>query len=259
MYTKIFTVVLLSSTTLAMQGFVNHPSFGVMLKRGSAIAKRQGYYPESDPCTGDGTTCAEVCGAEYVLCPSNDSLVLSCHSTLDGSHCCPDNTGSELPSLCLNGLNLILCSDACGPGDYCTSDTAGATYCCPEDIDPAECAIEFGVSTLIRQSTTVELPTTTASSDLPAETPVETLTETETDTDSLTTSSDIPAETPLASFTITDIIFVSASSVSSIVSTTSLPNATFSSPSTPEFTGGAAKVAGAGMAMLAGAAGFAFF
>jgi hypothetical protein len=101
MYTKLFTVALLSTSTLAMQGFINHPSFGVMLTRGNAIAKRQGYYPDSDPCTGDGTTCAEVCGVETVACPSNDPLVLSCHSALDGTHCYPDNSGSESTKLSL--------------------------------------------------------------------------------------------------------------------------------------------------------------
>jgi hypothetical protein len=82
-----------------------------------------------------------------------------------------------------------MCSDVCGLGDYCPSDTAGATYCCPEDIDPAECALGFGISTLIRQSTTAELPTANESTDLPAET----LTETETNTRFLTASSDIRA------------------------------------------------------------------
>jgi hypothetical protein len=128
------------------------------------------------------------------------------------------------PDSLLRDMLLTLCLDACGPGDYCTSDTAGATYCCPEDIDPAECAIEFGVSTLIRQSTTAELPTTTASSDLPAETPTDMLTETKTDTEFFTTSSEIPADTPVDSSTTTGFPIVCG-----------------------------------GMAMLAGAAGLAFF
>jgi len=95
MYAKILTVAMLSASVAATQGFTNAPSFGVMLKRGDALAKRQGYYPETETCNGSGTTCAEVCGAETVECPSNDSSFLTCHSTLDGSHCCADGTGSK--------------------------------------------------------------------------------------------------------------------------------------------------------------------
>jgi hypothetical protein len=96
MHAKLLTLALISTSALAMQGFINQPSFGVMLKRGHAIAKRQGYTPELVDCPGRGNTCAEICGAETVQCPSNNSLKLSCHSSLDGSYCCPDNSGSGL-------------------------------------------------------------------------------------------------------------------------------------------------------------------
>lgn len=73
----------------------------------------------------------------------------------------------------------------------------------------------------------------------------------------VTGSSDLPAETPAVS---SKPIYVSVSPTapSSLVLSTGQPNATYSGPSPPEFTGGAAKFVGGGMAILAGAVGLVF-
>jgi hypothetical protein len=69
-------------------------TFGAMLARGEAIAKRQGYTPEQRPC-GTGRTCQEACGAGSVQCPSTDNKQ-HCHYPSTGTRCCTDGTGSKL-------------------------------------------------------------------------------------------------------------------------------------------------------------------
>ncbi|EUC43801.1 hypothetical protein COCMIDRAFT_99903 [Bipolaris oryzae ATCC 44560] len=223
-----------------------------MLRRGSAIAKRQGYYPTSDVCSGPGDTCAEACGAEYVECPS-DGSVTSCHSTTDGSHCCTDGTGN-----------------ACGPGDYCTHDNQNQTYCCPENLNAEECAKQLGLDVpLIPDSAETTTPVAEATgvpslspTPSPTETETESAVETETEEETSTvlvsaSPSSLPSTTKLSSTKTTASPSAALPSVakSSSSSSTKAPNATSTSPGLPQFTGGAAKVAGAGAAVLAAVVG----
>ncbi|RMZ66290.1 Prp 4 c domain-containing [Pyrenophora seminiperda CCB06] len=248
MYAKIFTVAMLSASVAATQGFTNAHSFGAMLKRGDVVAKRQGYYPQSDLCNGDGTTCPEVCGANTAECPSNDANFLRCHSTNDGSHCCTDGTGN-----------------ACGPGDYCTNDGAGNTYCCPEGITTDKCAEEFGISvSLIPDAPTVAVPSPVGSTAIPvasltavssavsAVTPVSSAIEDSSSKSDDTIKSSIKSSTKSST---TPAPILSTPSASTASSTS--PNAT-SSGSLPQFTGGATKVGSAGIALLVGGAGLMF-
>lgn len=94
MYTSFLTLVCLSTSALAIQAVTNADTFGAMLRRGDAIAKRQGYYPDTVNC-GRGDTCEEACGVNQVECPSNSLTTLYCHSSVDGSHCCTDGSGSK--------------------------------------------------------------------------------------------------------------------------------------------------------------------
>jgi hypothetical protein len=88
----IFAVCALSAET--SNAWIEATSFGAMLARGEAIAKRQGYTPEQRPC-GTGRTCQDACGAGSVQCPSTDNK-LHCHIPSTGTHCCTDGTGSKL-------------------------------------------------------------------------------------------------------------------------------------------------------------------
>lgn len=92
---SIITLNLLSTSAMAMQAFTNADTFAAMLKRGDVIAKRQGYYPDTSNC-GVGDTCEEACGPNQVECPSSSLTTLYCHSSVDGSHCCTDGSGSTL-------------------------------------------------------------------------------------------------------------------------------------------------------------------
>ncbi|CAA9964074.1 hypothetical protein PTMSG1_07433 [Pyrenophora teres f. maculata] len=237
---------MLSASVAATQSLTNARSFSAMLKRGDALVKRQGYYPESDICNGSGTTCPEVCGANTVECPSNTPNFLSCHSTLDGTHCCTDGTGN-----------------ACGAGDYCTNDGAGNTYCCPEGITTEKCAEEFGISvSLIPDAPTGGMPSPTrsivipiasfteVSSNVPAETPINSATE-----DSSSTSDDTISTSTKSSTTLSPVL--PSTSASAALSISKTPNAT-SSTSLPQFTGAAVKIGSPGMAILVGGAGLMF-
>ncbi|EMD62626.1 hypothetical protein COCSADRAFT_173064 [Bipolaris sorokiniana ND90Pr] len=213
-----------------------------MLKRGSAIAKRQGYYPTSGVCDKPGDTCAEACGAEYVECPSNGS-VTSCHSTTDGSHCCTDGTGN-----------------ACGAGDYCTHDNRGQTYCCPENLNAEECAKQLGLdvplipdsaetTTPVAEPTGVPSPTPTEVSESAVET------ETEEETSAVLVSSSSPSPSPSTARVSSTRMTASPSVELPTVASSRLPNATSTGPVLPQFTGGAAKIAGAGAVVFAAVAG----
>jgi len=93
MYAKAFTLAVLASTVAAEQWYQHVPhNFGAMLKRGEAIAKRQGYYPTSTPC-GEGDTCAEACGAGQVECPANVGRGV-CFDPAAAA-CCPDGSGCK--------------------------------------------------------------------------------------------------------------------------------------------------------------------
>ncbi|OAL48583.1 hypothetical protein IQ07DRAFT_80739 [Pyrenochaeta sp. DS3sAY3a] len=215
MYSSLILLLSLSTSALAKQAVTNADSFGAMLKRGNAIAKRQGYYPDTSDC-GVGDTCEEACGPNQVECPSNSLTTLYCHSSVDGSHCCTDGSGNS-----------------CRAGFYCTSDGAGTTYCCPDGIDTPECARQYSLTiSLIRESGAATPPAVPAPSDVPAETPVVT-------------------STPIH-------VSVSPTASTAPVLPTLRPNATYSGPSVPEFTGGAVRRVVEGLAVLAGAVGFVF-
>jgi hypothetical protein len=122
-----------------------------------------------------------------------------------------------------------LTGNSCDEGYYCTNDPEGVTYCCPNDMDLTNCAASYSLTvSLIRQ--------TSAPTGYP--------------------STDVPATTSLIHITSTPNPYPTVSYSTPIVPTA---NASYPIPPPPEYTGAAAKVAGAGMAVLAGAAGIAGF
>lgn len=116
---------------------------------------------------------------------------------------------------------LMLLSDACDTGYYCTTDGMENTYCCPDGMDTVDCAAAYSLTvSLIRESATAYEPSAT----------------------------EVPAST-------TPIHITYPTATATVIPT---GNATYTTSAPPEFTGAAAaKVAGAGMAVLAGAAGLA--
>lgn len=117
-------------------------------------------------------------------------------------------------------LRLTSFSDACDNGYYCTTDGMGNTYCCPDGMDLGACAKAYSLSvSLIKESSTESVPTA---------------------------SSSVSAMT-------TPIHITYPTATATVVPT---GNATYSTSAPPsQFTGAAAKAAGAGMAVLAGAVG----
>ncbi|KAI1874854.1 uncharacterized protein JN550_002283 [Neoarthrinium moseri] len=96
----------------------------------SMLGRRQedgGYQPDTTFC-GTGATCAEACGAGFEQCASTDSQI-HCFNVGTSQTCCPNGSG-----------------DSCDAGYYCSADSAGATWCCPNGLSTADCAAQFGVT-----------------------------------------------------------------------------------------------------------------
>jgi len=107
------------------------------------LMKRQsGYAPSSVNC-GPGITCAEACGPTYIQCPSNDGDT-HCFNPAIKEICCTD--GSGLP---------------CDDGYFCTTDSSGGTWCCPNGLDLVACAAIYTVTGLSSLSALTAAPTDT--------------------------------------------------------------------------------------------------
>ncbi|ETS83157.1 hypothetical protein PFICI_05033 [Pestalotiopsis fici W106-1] len=102
-----------------------------------------GYYPDSTAC-GTGDTCAEACGAGYEQCYSTDDLI-HCYDLANAQTCCPNSSG-----------------DSCNAGYYCTADSVGETYCCPEGTSTDDCAASYGVTGGLQSMSVVATSTYTA-------------------------------------------------------------------------------------------------
>lgn len=80
----------------------------------NVFGRQAGYDPTQIYC-GPGTDCASSCGAGYIQCASSDSDMHCFNPTGLKETCCPDGSGNS-------------CSD----GYFCTSDSTGGTWCCPD-------------------------------------------------------------------------------------------------------------------------------
>jgi hypothetical protein len=105
------------------------------------LMKRQAGYAPSPQTCGPGATCAEACGPNHITCPSDA-----------GKHCFD-------PS-----VKQICCSDgsglACDDGYFCTLDSTGGTWCCPNGLDLVACAAMYSVTGLSSLSAYTAAPTT---------------------------------------------------------------------------------------------------
>ncbi|KAH6717858.1 hypothetical protein BKA61DRAFT_422408, partial [Leptodontidium sp. MPI-SDFR-AT-0119] len=142
------TVILLASALVAAEpapyklGSVSkNPSLG--------LGRRQdaGYSPTQTYC-GPGTDCASSCGATYIQCASSDDA-LHCYDPTIKESCCPDGTGNS-----------------CADGYFCTKDTSGDTWCCPNGMDLVSCAAAYSLTDVL-----VSEVATAAPSSIPAYTP----------------------------------------------------------------------------------------
>jgi hypothetical protein len=106
-----------------------------------------GYQPSQTVC-GTGATCAEACGANFVQCASNDGQT-HCFEPSLSQTCCPDMTGNS-----------------CDAGYYCTQDTTGQTWCCPDGQTLAQCAAAYSITGSLVSETAAPTTTTASSSSI---------------------------------------------------------------------------------------------
>lgn len=149
---------------------------------------------------------------------------------------------------CLSSAPIILDSmtntpkDACKANYYCTTDGLGRTYCCPDGIENAECARLYSLTvSLFKPSSLPAL----ASSKLPVltTTPLIHVTSTPKSVPTASPSSRVPVPS----------VGPASKNATSIVVPSGGPTRTTTQG--PVFTGGAAKVAGVGLAVLVEAVG----
>jgi hypothetical protein len=101
-------------TSLAVAEPAPYKLGSMSFNRAFGLAKRQAGYAPSQTYCGPGTDCASSCGTGYIQCASTDSD-LHCYNPEIKQTCCPDGNGNS-----------------CDDGYFCTSDTTGGTWCCPD-------------------------------------------------------------------------------------------------------------------------------
>ncbi|KAK4125967.1 hypothetical protein N657DRAFT_670121 [Parathielavia appendiculata] len=193
------------------------------------VVRRQdtpGYQPGQAMC-GAGATCEEACGAGYTTCASTDNQV-HCFNPTVGEVCCPDKSGNS-----------------CEKGYYCTADSKGETWCCPDGMDVAACAAAYSITDGLVSQTAPATSTSTSTS-----TSSSTTSAPSTTTTSSSSSTEKSTTTSVGSFLPTSFL-----PTSSFVptNTTSISSVRTPTPSTSSIAEGAGNVVGAanGFALLA--------
>ncbi|KAH8886173.1 hypothetical protein GQ53DRAFT_828179 [Thozetella sp. PMI_491] len=96
------------------------------------MKRQSGYQPTATACS-EGATCADSCGPGYITCDDSNNpspeFSLYCYDPNIGETCCSDLTGSS-----------------CASGFYCTKDTSGNDWCCPDGSTLAECQAQYSIS-----------------------------------------------------------------------------------------------------------------
>ncbi|KAL0933192.1 PRP 4 C domain-containing protein [Colletotrichum truncatum] len=204
-----------------------------------------GYQPEDEVCSKGGNTCAEACGSGYQQCKSTDQAV-HCYNPAAGETCCSTNTGNS----CLSAF-------------YCTHDPKTETFCCPNGMNLADCAIKHGVTGALTSD--VPVPTTTSTSQAPTSSSIAPTTTSTTSSVVLTTSSTVVPTTSVittSSFVPsvgTSSVFAAANSTFTSSTRTGVSTrvntapTTVSTPAAPDQNAGSSN-APAGMVVLLGAA-----
>jgi len=135
----LITSTLFVASALAVAAPAPTPySIGAMsFNNAFGLAKRQAGYQPTQTLCGPGTDCASSCGAGYVQCDSTDGD-LHCYEPGLQQTCCPDGTGNS-----------------CDEGYFCTSDSSGNTWCCPNGMSLAQCAAAYSLTgTLVSETQT---------------------------------------------------------------------------------------------------------
>lgn len=146
-----------SSLVLAEKRTFLQPSSNI---NGNSLLRRQSGAFTSNPVYGDGETCQESFGPDSRECPStkNDPW---CYQPSEGHTCCSEGCElflsslphvvpstpppysppiSPLPSSSYREANK--CTDGCPAESFCLTNQ----QCCPNGLDPAECAAERGIT-----------------------------------------------------------------------------------------------------------------
>lgn len=146
------TAALLAGSALAEPMPYKVERVGMMsVNMAFGLARRQNGYQPTQTLCGNGADCAAACGASYVTCPSKDDQLHCYDPTVLKETCCPDGTGNS-----------------CSEGYYCTNDSSGQTWCCPNGMDLAACAAAYGLTGSLVSQVSTSAPTSAASSSAPA-------------------------------------------------------------------------------------------
>lgn len=136
------------------------------LNNAFGLAKRQAGYAPTQTFCGPGTDCASSCGTGYVQCDSTDGD-LHCYDPDIQQTCCPDGTGNS-----------------CDEGYFCTSDSTGGSWCCPNGMSLSACAAAHSLTGSLFSETQTSTPGAAAATSAPTSVSVTT-----TSTNSTTTTS----------------------------------------------------------------------
>lgn len=169
------------------------------------IGRRQtaGYQPTESTCS-NGATCAEACGAGYVTCASVDQNV-HCFNPDIKQTCCPDKTGNS-----------------CDDGYYCTADTQGQTWCCPDAMDLTACAAAYSVTGGLVSETAAPATTSSSSSTTSSSsTALITTTSSSTSVTTITTPSSTSSLSSSSSSWVVQNATVTTTSIGTVTSCTS--------------------------------------
>jgi len=109
------------------------------------LLKRQAGYAPTQTYCGPGADCAASCGAGYVQCDSTDGD-LHCYDPDIQQTCCPDGSGNS-----------------CNEGYFCTSDSTGDTWCCPDGLSLSACAASYTLTGSLVSETQTSTPGAAAS------------------------------------------------------------------------------------------------
>jgi len=122
------------------------PIMKMSLHQGFGLNGRQasGYLPTQTLCN-NGTTCEDACGPAFTECASTDGQT-HCFEPSLNQQCCTDGSGNS-----------------CDAGYFCTLDTQGQTWCCPQGQSLAQCAALYTITGSLVSETTAPLTTSTSS------------------------------------------------------------------------------------------------
>ncbi|ORY65328.1 uncharacterized protein BCR38DRAFT_340913 [Pseudomassariella vexata] len=193
------------------------------------LERRQDGYQPSQTFCGTGLTCTDACGAGFEQCDSTDATI-HCFDPTAKQTCCGTGTG-----------------DSCDEGYFCSSDSAGATWCCPDGLSLEECAKQYSVTGGLSS----ELPASTpVGVSMPTTSSVETASTASTSATPAVTGTDAEATADRTTY-ISEIVKTVVPTAASAGSNTTGVSPTFASTSTLPVQAAASKGSTSFVALLA--------